>query len=381
MKILVTVHGFLTPSMTFVYNQIKALESNGHNVLVVACKRINAELFPFDNVVVIEEGYGLSVLYSKLLTRSGVSYKLFSRSFIKKFDQVIKGYNPDIIHVHFGNQLIRVYPTLENLLIPVVTTFHGVDASKLLLNRKYKQKLSKIFLKKNTSAIVVSRDMKYRLLKQCDALRDKIFIDYLGVDVEFFCRGNIDKKNVNAKRYLQVSNFVEKKGHEYTIKAFAGYIRYYKDDSSKLILAGEGPLKEQCKDLCLSLGISDRIEFVGLVDKFMVRKLMSNSDYFIHHSITAKDGDMEGLPTVIMEALAMNLPVISTYHAGIPEIIKPGKNGFLTKEKDIIELMHCLYKVRSLERGDFRKDIIKDFNLANNTSKIIRIFENLQRDI
>ncbi|NLE06592.1 MAG: glycosyltransferase, partial [Crenarchaeota archaeon] len=130
-----------------------------------------------------------------------------------------------------------------------------------------------------------------------------------------------------------------------------------------------------CENQVEKLGIKDRVKFVGLVDKYRVRELMNKADCFVHHSITGKDGDKEGLPTVIMEALAMQLPVISTYHAGIPELIEHEKNGLLTEEKDIDALADMMYRIREIEPMDYRKLIIDDFNLEKNTLNIIKIFE------
>src|SRR5690554_1388434 len=375
MRILVTVHGFLTPSMTFVYNQVLALESLGHSVKVVACKRINADLFPFKDVVVVEEGYGLSLIISKIINRLGVGYLLYSKTFTNGFKQIVDSFNPDLIHVHFGTQLVRVYPAVKNGNVPVITTFHGLDASKFLLNRNYVRTLKKIFESNLFWATTVAKDMRNRLIDYGVAKEDKFFTDYLGVDVDFF-KPEVKETRVGRNfYYLQVSNFVEKKGHTYTIDAFARYLEKHADFESTLIFAGDGPLRLVCENQVEKLGIKDRVKFVGLVDKYGVRELMNKADCFVHHSITGKDGDKEGLPTVIMEALAMQLPVISTYHAGIPELIEHEKNGLLTEEKDIDALADMIYRIREIEPMDRRKLIIDDFNLEKNTLNIIKIFE------
>ena len=102
-----------------------------------------------------------------------------------------------------------------------------------------------------------------------------------------------------------------------------------------LTLAGEGPLQQIIRNLCDELGISDKVQFAGRVAKEQVIELMERSDIFLHHSVTAANGDQEGIPTVLMEAMAMGLIVISSYHSGIPELIENGRTGFLVVEKDI----------------------------------------------
>ena len=378
MKIIVTVHGFLTPSMTFVYNQIKELENQGNDVLVVATQRLNEDKFPYDNVIVIPESKDLGYLKNTLLRNLRIKYSLSSKSFSVGFRKTVEEFKPDLIHIHFGTHLLRVYDAIRDLNISTLVTFHGYDASQYLRNNTYVRSLAKVMSKTNIFGTTVSKDMKERLGKS-GIDTSKIFVNYLGVDVEFY---KPDVKNVDNTNeeyiFLQVSNFVEKKGHKYTIEAFSKFLKIT-NKKAKLILAGDGPLRQNIEKQVHDLEITNHVEFIGTVNKFQVRELMNISSCFVHHSVTADNGDMEGLPTVLMEAMAMGLTCISTYHAGIPEIIDNDRNGYLVREFDIEGIADALNKC-SPNNFDTRSVIETKFNLKKNTTQIIDIISKITSD-
>ncbi len=375
MKILVTCHGFLTPSMTFVYNQIKALQEQGHKVEAVACVLLNENLFPFDSIRAFEEKKDFNYIISAFKRKLNIEYTFFSNSFSKRFEKFVSEFQPDVIHCHFGTHFFRLGNYFEKNPIPTIITFHGYDASQELTDETYCKGLRKAFKNPFVYGTAVSQAIKNNLLK-IGLPSDRIFVDYLGVDVDFFKRNspkifNIDK----PATFLQVSNFVEKKGHEYTIKAFRKHLDTTKTDDI-LIFGGAGPLYDEMVALTKELNLENHIQFNGLVDRIQVKELMEKAHFFVHHSVTATNGDTEGLPTVLMEAMAMELPCISTFHSGIPEIIDNTKNGILIQEKDIEKMAQAFSDIKILSAQP-RNVVIEKFNLKNNTHKIVSIFEKL----
>lgn len=373
MKILVTCHGFLTPSMTFVYNQIKALQENGHQVEVVACMLLNEKIFPFDTVNIYKETKDLNYILSAFKRKLGIEYTFFSTSFSKKFENFVAEFNPDIIHCHFGTHFFRLGNYFQKSATPIVVTFHGYDASQSLNDANYCKSLRKAFKNPLVSGTAVSKALKDNLLR-IGLASDKIVVDYLGVDVDFFKRNTpriFDKANPTT--FLQVSNFVEKKGHEYTIRAFKQHSESTKKNDV-LIFGGAGPLWEEMIDLTKALNLQNNIHFKGLVDRFQVKELMENAHFFVHHSVTAANGDTEGLPTVLMEAMAMDLTCIATFHSGIPEIIENNENGILVQERNIEEMAKAFSDIKSLVVAP-RNIVTEKFNLKNNTQNIVAIFE------
>jgi len=100
-------------------------------------------------------------------------------------------------------------------------------------------------------------------------------------------------------------------------------------------LAGEGELLETCKELVKQNHIEKSVFLPGVFNAEQLKLWLKESMAFVQHSITASNGDMEGTPVVVCEASLAGLPVVSTFHAGIPDVIIDGKTGLLVNEGDI----------------------------------------------
>jgi glycosyltransferase involved in cell wall biosynthesis len=142
-----------------------------------------------------------------------------------------------------------------------------------------------------------------------------------------------NRPTYNTKRFTAVGRFVEKKAPYLTITAFKKVVDEFPD--AKLIMVGEGELLPLCQRLAKGLKLESNIEFKGVQTSEEIRTLFENSLAFLQHSIVTETGDSEGTPVVILEAQAAALPVISTYHAGIPEVIINNETGLLVEELDV----------------------------------------------
>jgi colanic acid/amylovoran biosynthesis glycosyltransferase len=127
----------------------------------------------------------------------------------------------------------------------------------------------------------------------------------------------------------------EKKGHRYTLKAFAGLMARRPGLAAHLDMIGNGPQLEEMRDLVEQLGLAAHATVHGGLPHDQVRDLLNQANVFVLPSVTAADGDMEGIPVSIMEAMAMGLPIVSTRHSGIPELVADGISGLLVAEHDI----------------------------------------------
>lgn len=138
---------------------------------------------------------------------------------------------------------------------------------------------------------------------------------------------------------LAVGRFVEKKGFAHLLRALA-----LAGDRAPLSLrfVGDGPLRGELESLSASLGLGSRVSFAGWRSSAEVALEMARADLLVVPSVTARDGDMEGLPTVIVEAMATGLPVVGTRHSGIPEIVEAGVTGWLVDERDEPALAEAL---------------------------------------
>ncbi|MEO7522920.1 MAG: glycosyltransferase, partial [Ferruginibacter sp.] len=158
---------------------------------------------------------------------------------------------------------------------------------------------------------------------------EKLMVNCYGPDNSFF---NIIPE-FNNQQFVAVGRFVEKKAPEQTINAFKKVVGEFPD--ARLVMAGDGFLLGPSKALAESLGLQNNIEFPGALSREAVQQLFTRSIAFIQHSVVAKNGDSEGTPVAILEAQAAGLPVISTFHAGIPEVVANEETGLLVEENDV----------------------------------------------
>jgi colanic acid/amylovoran biosynthesis glycosyltransferase len=185
-------------------------------------------------------------------------------------------------------------------------------------------------------------------------------------------------------RLISVGRLVEKKGFEYAIKAVASIL----DTCSNIsyMIVGDGPLKNTLQDLIDYLHLSNRVSILGPRNQEEILSLLPQSDILLAPSINSRDGDQEGIPVAIMEAMATGLPVLTTTHAGIPELVKDGICGFVVKQGDVDMLAKRLHQlVASPELrttlGNAARNIVKtNFDVDMLNDRLVRLFSHILRD-
>jgi colanic acid/amylovoran biosynthesis glycosyltransferase len=138
---------------------------------------------------------------------------------------------------------------------------------------------------------------------------------------------------------LSVARFTEKKGLQYAIEAIS---KLDMDRELQYVVAGDGDRREMLEEQIAELNVEGQVELLGWQSQEEVSQLMSETHLFLLPSVTASDGNKEGTPTVLLEAQATGLPVVSTTHAGIPEIVADGDAGLLVPERDADALADAL---------------------------------------
>jgi colanic acid/amylovoran biosynthesis glycosyltransferase len=292
-----------------------------------------------------------------------------------------------LIHAHFGPDGVYALPLAESLNIPLVTTFHGYDAttkdsvfwrSRSVQNWHYlmgREALSR----KGSLFIAVSEHIKNQLISK-GFPKEKIVVHHIGIDVEKFNPQSIPSQ----ERYiLSVGRHTAKKGISTLLQAFARIAWQY--PNVKLIQIGSGALTERLISLTEELGITKQVRFLGVQPHSAVQMWMRGAEMFALPSETAPDGDSEGLPMVLGEALACGVPVVSTWHSGIPEIVLHEQTGFLSPEKDPIRLaehMAFILSDPSLgkelgKRG--REHILECFDIHKQTAKLESLYSQVCR--
>lgn len=244
----------------------------------------------------------------------------------------------DAVLAEYGPTGVRLLDACRIAGVPLVVHFHGYDAARHDVLQKHQQGYQRLF--ESAAAIIApSRHMRSELIN-LGAPAEKVIYNPYGVDCTHF-RGADPGRN--APHFLAVGRFVEKKAPHLTLLAFAEVHRSH--PAAHLRMIGDGPLLPLCRQLAQALGIADSVTFLGAQSPAVVRAEIQNARAFVQHSIRAPDGDCEGTPLAILEASAGGLPVVSTRHAGIPDVIVDGTTGFLVDELDVQGMAAAMERV------------------------------------
>lgn len=231
-----------------------------------------------------------------------------------------------LCYAEFGPNGVGAMESCEMLNIPLVVNFHGYDIHKTEVVDRYLERYRRLFLVAK-AVVAVSREMEEKLIRLgCDDHK----VRYLpcAPDDHFF---NI-ARDIHPKTLLSVGRFVDKKAPYLTLLCFKQVLKKHPD--ATLTMIGDGPLLTSCKNIAKSLNI-DNVTFTGAIQHTAVLDYFKNAEVFVQHSVTDDNGNKEGTPVSVMEANAAGLPVVSTVHAGIPDVIIDGKGGLLSDEFDI----------------------------------------------
>lgn len=330
MKICITRTEKNAYSETFIRNQIKEFES------LCETYTVHSGRYPERT----ENGNLLSPylfwIVHKMIKMLVGRNNFFSNYGVKKF---LNKNKIDVVLANYGISASHMVTPCKALNIPLIVIFHGHDATDKKLLNEYKHKYAKLF-DYASKIIVVSNDMKSQLIG-LGAPKSKIQVIPCGVNTSMF---ESNTEPVQQKIFLAVGRLTPKKGPLYTIKAFNSVLQ--KQPDAKLIFVGnKNGLYNECQDLISNLGIGKSVTFTGILSQQEISNLMQSSLAFVQHSITAPNGDMEGSPVSIMEASSSGLPIVSTRHAGIKELVVHNKTGFLVDEKDVNKMAEYMLRL------------------------------------
>ncbi len=241
----------------------------------------------------------------------------------------------DVILSEFGTQALALAPLANELKIPIFTYYRGTDASKALRARRiqvaYRRMMPRLAGVFSVSQFLLDN------LAQHGIRHDNAHVIPSGVDVRRFVPG--EKTPLSC---LAVGRFVEKKAPLTTLRSFA---KATAGTVARLDFIGDGPLLNPARALAMELGVADRVTFHGAQPHDFVRERLQRTQVFLQHSVTAADGNTEGLPTAIQEAMACGCVTVSTRHAGIPEAVDDGLTGYLVAEHDADGFTEAIRKV------------------------------------
>jgi glycosyltransferase involved in cell wall biosynthesis len=306
-----------------------------------------------------------------------------------KLDALIARDKPAIVHAQFGLGGALALPVAERADLPLVVTFHGGDATK-----------DKHFGRRAFAPTIFQRRRErlaaraHTVLCVSDFIRDtligrgfpasKLETHYLGIDIPRDIM--LPPAGISAT-VLFVGRLVEKKGVDALIDAMA--IARLSDSELELSIVGDGPARAAIEKRAAESGVKTR--FAGWLNAKDTQRAMRRALLVAVPSRAAQGGDSEGLPTVIMEAMTLGVPVVASRHAGIPEIVSDGVTGLLVPEAAPAALADAILAIRrnpelaSRLRGEAYVDVRTRFDAARQSAlleqRLLRIIEETKRGI
>lgn len=373
------IRSYLAPTETFIYNQIRCLKSF-KPIIVCHNRNKNSPYAICDTFSALEMLKGYQKIFANYF------YKLLRQSTPMECEilkRTILENKSKLLHFHYAVDARYFLNLNKRLNIPSIVSLYGYDVSSFpkLYFGYAKFYLQPIF-EKMDRFLAMSKDMKKDLiLLGCP--EKKIIIHYYGIEVDRFAfpeRRYEEKETVNI---LMAGTLEVKKAQHLVLKALKKIENELKNDFTVTIV-GDGPMKKGLYRMVKEYGWFTRVKFLGFIpygSKEMIAAYR-NADIFALPSITVR-GDKEGIPGTIVEAMASGLPVVSSYHAGIPEVIENYREGILVSEGDIDGLVVALKLL--IENRNLREDLgrkaaqraVKEFDAKEKIKALEKIYGSL----
>jgi len=273
----------------------------------------------------------------------------------------IKKEKVDCVLAEYGQTGVHTLNIVKFLNLPLIVHFFGHDASMRTVIEEYGEKYKQVF-EYAKYVLVVSQKMKQDII-ELGCPEKKIVLTYCGPDNIFYNA----LPHFKTAQFLSIGRFVDKKAPYLTIAAFKMVVSKF--PKARLIMVGDGVLLNTCRNLVRMWEIEGNVDFSGIRNPSEIFKLFEESLAFVQHSIIDDKNDSEGTPVAVLDAQAASLPVISTYHAGIADVIKNDETGLLVKEHDVEGMSKNMIRVLE-EKGlaqnlglAGRKRVLKYFSM------------------
>jgi len=322
------MHSYLTQSETFIWQYLHKFERI--YPIVIAEFTQNLDQFPLPSAK-------LYLTHGRRLTCRWVIDNWCRRVLNQPFgysQRIIRKKGVRIIHAHFGPLGCSYLPISLSLKIPLITNFYGYDASLNEFIDKNRDSYARLFTE-GLYFLVEGPSMQEKLIS-LGCSEEKIIIQRIAIDLEQYVCKRHSWDGKRPVRLLFIGRFVEKKGLEYALRALANLRKNY---SFEFRIVGAGELEQKLHWMAADLGLSKQTVWLGIQPHRRVIEEIQSCDILIQPSVTASNGDSEGgAPTVILEAQACGVPVISTNHADIPYITVPNESALLSPERDVDRL-------------------------------------------
>lgn len=378
MRIAFIVNEFPVLSETFILNQVTGLIQRGHEVDIYAISerqpnntssKVHPDVETYD---LLRHTYYFPVIPANHCLRVVKGLRLLSTNFSKDPLILLRSLNVfdygaeavslkplyrtipfinkelyDIIHCQFGTVGL-VGQSLRSIVSPgakLITSFRGYDASKYI--HRFGNNIYNRLFKTGDLFLANCEYFRRRLIRLgCD--EKKITVHFSGIDCSRFRYSSRHLPADQRVQLITIGRLVEKKGIEYSIRAIAKLTKV--NQNIEYNIMGDGPLKEDLQQLIQELDVGHIVKLLGWKQQQEIIEILNHAHILVAPSVTAQDGDQDAPVNTLKEAMAMGLPVVSTQHGGIPELVEDGISGFLVPEQNVDALAEKLgYLIRHPE--------------------------------
>ena len=326
---------FLKPEMLHIYRQIIALRRC--LPIVIAQKREQAGHYPFEPIHVIPKPATHFLRRFWFRQLRDAPWQISDRE-LRGLQDILSKSDARVLHIYFGQIAVHLLPLIHSWKKPSIVSFHGADVT-VDMNKPAYREATRQMLDAVRLVLVRSESLR-RALTHLGCDEGKIEVQRTGIPLDEFSFRDRSLPQNGEWRFVQAGRLIEKKGLPVTLRAFSVFLRQY--PNAKLTIAGEGPLLGQLQNLTRELNVEGRVSFTGFISQEQLREIYYASHIFLHPSQTGHDGNQEGIPNSMLEAMASGLPVFATQHGGIPEAIENGVTGVLVPERDHQKLAAAL---------------------------------------
>jgi colanic acid/amylovoran biosynthesis glycosyltransferase len=364
---------FLKPEMLHIYRQITSLRRVGP--AVIAQKRENADRFPFQNIRLVEKPalhFLRRIWFKQIADRPWQ----ISPAEVGAIERALAESNAQLLHIYFGHIAVLLRPLIRHWQKPSLVSFHGADVLVDMRKPAYRRATEEML------------SLVRRVLARSESLRqavidlgcapEKIEIQRAGIPLADFPFRERSIPDDGQWRLLQAGRLIEKKGLKTSLRAFARFRKEF--PAARLTIAGEGPQLEELQSLARELQTAGAVDFAGFVSQEKLREFFYSSHIFLHPSETGGDGNQEGVPNSMLEAMATGLPVFATRHGGIPEAVENNVSGILVNERNdralgdvLIDCAKDPARLAAMGRAA-SEGVAKNFNQTEQTRRLEEIY-------
>ncbi|MEO0846985.1 MAG: glycosyltransferase [Cyanobacteria bacterium J06648_1] len=404
MRIAFFVDQFPSLSETFILNQITGLIDRGHEVDIYCDRpgnrtKMHPEVeqyqlldctyctpIPRNLLWLWSKGMGLLAINLLRDPRTILRTLNFWRFNPQKYGEPGEFFKPlyltlpclerspyDIIHCHYGRNGLKA-SLLKDLGVitgKIVVVFHGNDISRYL--KLHGDDVYHYLFQRADLLLPISQHWRDKLIDLgCEP--SKIMVHHMGIDCNKFVPSPKTTEQTTPL-ILSVARLVEKKGLTYGIAAVAQLSEQF--TKLKYLIVGDGVLRSQLE----SQITTEQIELLGWREQAELQHIIAQADILLAPSVTSSNGDCEGIPVSLMEAMAQSIPVVSTYHSGIAELVEDGVAGYLVPERDTVALSHKLQhlladpQLRQQMGQAGRQRVLQHYNIDQLCDRLVGIYQ------